>query len=189
MAMNKLIENLTIQPARFSKGQRIFQVSFVIVVSQILIQVLQASLGALLQQTSATSATALIGVFYRVHQEGMQMILTGRNILLEGPAASIQCFIWLLVGFGVLLVRKRPGFQDSVCGMVRTLVFAYVANTVRITLLATGVAFPNLAGGLDVMAHPVYELIWFGSWLFCGVLPLWSWARKIRSVPSGNIGW
>lgn len=140
-------------------------------------------------QTSASSASGLIGIFYRVHQEGLQIILTGRNILLEGPSASVQSFIWLLVYFGALLLRKRPGFQDSVCGLVRTLVSAYVTNTARITLLATGVAFPNLAGGLDVMSPPVYALIWFGSWLLCGVLPLWRWARKIRSVPSGKMGW
>lgn len=141
--------------------------------------VLQRTLGYLLQQLSALGAASLLGVFYRVQVEGIRILLAGQNILVDLPCAGTQSATYLLLFFALLMTLKRPKVIIVIPGLLIALLLAYLANTVRITVLAIGIAFPNVVGHVDVMSQPWHDEIGLASLLFFGLLPLLWLSRRL----------
>ncbi len=144
---------------------------------------LQRTLGYVLQQASAVGAAFLLGIFYRVEREGIRILLDGHNILVDLPCSGTQAATFMLLFFAVLMALKRPGRLEAGLGVLHALLLAYLANTVRITILCVGVAFPNVLGGIDVMAQPWHDLIGLGCLLLLGFIPL---MRRAASMPSAS---
>lgn len=150
-----------------------------------LANLIQRTAGYLLQLASATGVAGLLKVlaFPDVRQEGIRILLAGKDILVDLPCSGTQSVLWLLLFFTVLMILCRPNRGDGLQGLVLTLVVAYLANTLRILMLAIGIAFPQAIGGIDVMAQPWHDAIGLFTLLVAGILPVLFWARMVRPQP------
>ena len=139
-----------------------------------------------LQASSAFIATALMGVAYYVKQEGPAIWLDGQNILPENPACSLGVvFVMLLLSAALASMRRLP-ITSSVQLGLRAFGLAWLANTVRVTLLAVWVAFPNLAGNIDVMQvlpHIALVLLTVGP----AMVALFKACRTVTSISPGDV--
>ena len=135
----------------------------------------------LLQQTSVQTVGWLLGVFYRVHADGLRLLLCGQNILPDRPQSSAMAAFVLLAFFLWLAWVRRPSYKQAVMGFWVTLFMIYATNVSRIFILAAGSAFPNLVGHVDVSLPLWHDLISGLSLLFAGLLPLGVWAMSWHS--------
>jgi len=97
---------------------------------------------------------------------GLQSLSSARSILL------------LFLCLALLAALARPGLKQALVGGALTLVAGLLANMVRISLLATGIARPQFFLGADVMAQPWHDLVGLLT-LAAGALPLLIWAGKV----------
>lgn len=123
-------------------------------------RMVQRSLGFGLQQLSADGACALLGtVFDSVRCEGIRILLDGRDVLVDLPCSGARTLLLTALAFTLAAAVVRPRPRDALIGAVVMLAAAVFANTVRISVLAVGIAFPDMLGGIDVMAEPWHDAI------------------------------
>jgi len=78
----------------------------------------------------------------------------------------------------VVAAIKRPKLQQSIIGVAICLAAAIVSNSLRITLLALGIAYPNWMGGINVMSSPWHDIIGLIT-LTVALLPILWWMQKL----------
>ena len=142
-------------------------------------RVLQRLLGFPLQQLSAAGACGGLRALFGdgVQCQGVRIMLAGQDVLVDLPCSGSRTLLLLAILFTALAARRRPGPGRAVVGVIVTLVAAWLANSLRIAILAVGIAFPGLVG-IDVMAQPWHDLIGTGT-LILGVVPIWWWQRRL----------
>ena len=156
-------------------------------------RIIQRIAGYGLQHLSAGSACyALKAGFGDVTCEGVRLLVYGKDVLVDLPCSGARGLLLLLLLFAVLTAVRRPSLLGVLSGFVLTLFSALFTNTIRIVVLALGIALPRYFGGIDVMAQPWHDLIGLAC-LLLGCLPLIVWARFIQHkdvlLPSANSGW
>ena len=122
-------------------------------------RILQRVLGFGLQLLSAEGAGFMLSLFWDVQVQGAGIILSGQNVLVDLPCSGARGIMQLLILLGALMAVVRPGFKRSLVALFTVLLSAIAGNVCRICLLALGMVFPAVVGGLDVMAQPWHDLI------------------------------
>lgn len=150
-------------------------------------RLLQRMGGYGLQQLSSGGACGLLQlVSDHVECRGVRILIEQADVLVDLPCSGTRGALLLATLFAALMSWARPDWRQGVFGALLLLASAFAANTLRITLLALGLAYPERIGGTDVMAQPWHDLI--GLTCFgIGALPLlWFAARyaytRVRPV-------
>lgn len=138
-------------------------------------RILQRTLGHGLQQISADGACLLLsGIYENVACSGVRIMLAGRDVLVDLPCSGARTLLLTALGFALAAAVVRPTWRMAFAGALLTLLCAIAANIVRITVLATGIAFPDTLGGINVMAQPWHDTIGYAAMLLgLAALPLW----------------
>lgn len=139
-----------------------------------------------LRQVSVWGTGWLLGIFYRVHVSGDRLFLCGQDILLETPGSGAMYGFCLLALYIAVVMFKRPTSAKCMEGLVKTLLWIVVANTVRTFILSTGVAFPNLVGHVSIMAQPWQAFTGVTILLLLGFLPVCWWAMTTPAAQNGE---
>jgi exosortase/archaeosortase family protein len=150
-------------------------------------RVMQRTIGYGLQLLSAEGAGALLSLFWEIQVEGMRILLAGRDVLVDLPCSGARGLMLMLIFISALMAVLRPGFGRGLLLGVLALAASLLGNIVRISLLAVGLAFPELIWGLNVMAQPWHDLIGLFS-LALAVLPVvWLLRRRKNQTQSQYI--
>ncbi len=157
--------------------------AFVFAISLPFANLLQRTAGYVLQLVSAHGARNVMGLFADVEGSGIRMLLNGREILVDLPCAGTGCILWLLLFYGILMTLRRPPLFSGFLGLFGVVFCAYLVNTLRITLLAVGIAWPAAIGHLDLLAQPWHDLLGIAILVVGGFLPLCAVASR---MPSGG---
>ena len=156
-----------------------FWLSVLFALSLPLERLLQRMGGYGLQQLSSGGACGLLQFFSdNVECRGVRILIEQADVLVDLPCSGTRGAVLLATLFAALMSWARPNFKNGALGIALLLVCAFASNTLRITLLALGLAYPEQVGGLDVMAQPWHDLIGLFS-LFLGALPLLMFARRV----------
>ena len=81
-------------------------------------------------------------------------MLDGHAVLVDLPCSGARTLLLLLLAFAVAAAVVRPGLRAALLGAALTLVAALVSNTLRIAVLAIGIARPNYFGGSELWLSP-----------------------------------
>ncbi len=123
-------------------------------------RILQRLIGFGLQHLSADGACMLLqGIFSEVQCAGIRILLAGRDVLVDLPCSGVRSITLLCLLYATLMCVFRPSLLRGLLIGVVTLASALLANVIRISFLATFIAFPEKIGGIDVMAQPYHDLI------------------------------
>jgi exosortase/archaeosortase family protein len=123
-------------------------------------RILQRLIGFGLQHLSADGACWLLhGFFDSVQCAGIRILLAGRDVLVDLPCSGVRSITLLCLLYATLMCVFRPALLRGVLIGAVTLASALLANVIRISFLATFIAFPEKIGGIDVMAQPYHDLI------------------------------
>lgn len=155
--------------------------AFVFALSLPFANLLQRTAGYVLQLVSAHGARSLMGLFADVEGSGIRILVNGQEIFVDLPCAGTGCILWLLLFFGILMTLRRPALFSGFLGLFGVLLCAYVVNTLRITLLAVGIAWPAAVGHLDLLAQPWHDLLGIAVLVIGGFLPLCAVASRMSS--------
>ncbi|MGI9327232.1 MAG: exosortase T [Pseudomonadales bacterium] len=149
---------------------------------------LQRTLGFALQQGSALLACgALKGLGMSVECAGVRMQLNGVDLLVDLPCSGARLASLGGLVFATLAALTQPRWRDSCVGLCWLLVLVAFANTLRIVVLALGIAFPA-AVAVDLMAQPWHELVGLGA-LALLALGLACWSQRLPvAATSGERG-
>jgi exosortase/archaeosortase family protein len=123
-------------------------------------RILQRLIGFGLQHLSADGACLLLhGFFDSVQCAGIRILLAGRDVLVDLPCSGVRSITLLCLLYATLMCVFRPSWLRGLLIGGVTLASALLANVIRISFLATFIAFPEKIGGIDVMAQPYHDLI------------------------------
>lgn len=143
-------------------------------------RMVQRSIGFGLQQLSADGACALLGAaFDNVRCQGIRILLDGRDVLVDLPCSGARTLLLTALAYTLACAVTQPRARHAATGAVVMLVAAIVANMVRISVLAIGIAHPDAFGGIDVMDGIWHDAIGYGA-LAIGLLPLLGFMRVLR---------
>jgi exosortase/archaeosortase family protein len=151
-------------------------------------RIVQRGIGYGLQSLSADGACGLLGsLFDNVACEGIRIVIAGKDVLVDLPCSGARSALLLLLLFCAAAAVTRPGLPSALAGLAVTLAAALAANILRISILAVGIARPDLLSGIDVMAQPWHDLIGLVA-LLGGGLPVVFWAGRVRrpSAPAAK---
>lgn len=147
-------------------------------------RILQRVVGFGLQRLSAGGACSLLDLgFGDVACIGTRIVLASKDVQVDLPCSGARGLIQLLLLFTLVAALKRPRFAAAALGLSLTLAAGFVANTVRISVLAIGLAWPEKVFGFDVMAQPFHDLIGLAT-LALGALPVLAWVTLTRPKPA-----
>ena len=122
-------------------------------------RIIQRVVGYGLQQISAAGACGALSVgFDDVACHGTNIILRGVHVLVDLPCSGARGLLLIAAAFAIIAALTRPTSRWAVTGAATALLAALVANTLRISILAIGIAFRE-AVGFDVMAQPWHDAI------------------------------
>ncbi len=138
-------------------------------------RIVQRTIGFGLQQVSADGACLLLsGLYDDLVCEGTRIVVRGVDVLVDLPCSGAQALLLGLLGFSVAAAICRATPLAVAAGLVATLAAGVIANFIRISVLAVGLAQPQRLGGINVMAQPWHDLIGLGALLLvCAVLAVW----------------
>ncbi len=123
-------------------------------------RILQRLLGFGLQHLSADGACFVLrGFFDSVQCAGIRILLAGRDVLVDLPCSGVRSITLLCLLYATLMCVFRPSLLRGLLIGAVTLASALLANIIRISFLATFIAYPEKIGGVDVMAQPYHDLI------------------------------
>lgn len=149
-------------------------------------RILQRTIGFGLQHLSADGAClALKGLFGDVTCQGVRLVVSGTDVLVDLPCSGARAVLLLLLAFAVAATVCRPSIRACVAGGLIVLASAVAANVLRIVVLAVGLAKPAMVGGIDVMAAPWHDAIGLVA-LALGASPLLVWAGRVYRAPSNT---
>ncbi|MCF6198100.1 MAG: exosortase T [Hyphomicrobiaceae bacterium] len=145
-------------------------------------RIAQRTIGYGLQSISSDGACLLLGSFFDdLKCFGVRLVLEGKDVLVDLPCSGARSILLLLLCFALVAVLVRPTIKQAVIGGGLTLLAGLLANMVRISLLAVGIARPQTFFGAEVMAQPWHDLIGLFT-LALGALPLLLWAGRVVST-------
>lgn len=142
-------------------------------------RIVQRSIGYVLQDISAQGACgALSALFGDVQCAGVRITVEGADVLVDLPCSGARSMILFAFAFTICAALARPGWRAAMLGAVLAFAAAIIGNVLRITMLASGVAFGPEQLGFDVMAQPWHDLA--GLIALAAVAPvLILWARRV----------
>ncbi len=141
--------------------------------------IMQHTIGYGLQLMSAVGACQLLSLGAEpVQCEGVRILLAGKDVLVDLPCSGARGLLLLFILLSALARITRPSWLYASVGIVITLIAAFIVNTIRIVLLAIGLAYADNLGGIDVMAQPYHDIIGFTA-LGIGIIPVVWWAMKV----------
>jgi exosortase/archaeosortase family protein len=122
--------------------------------------VLQRLLGFALQHLSAAGACGLLQLSRdAVSCSGVRILIAGKDVLVDLPCSGAQLLTHTLLMFALLAALRRPSLAAAAGGLVIAVAAAWLANSLRIAVLATGIAYPEFFGGADLMAEPWHDIV------------------------------
>lgn len=149
-------------------------------------RILQRFIGFGLQHLSADGACLLLrGLFAEVQCAGIRILLAGRDVLVDLPCSGVRSITLLCLLYVTLMCVLRPSVLRGVLIGAVTLASALLANVIRISCLATFIAYPEKIGGLDVMAQPYHDLIGLCCLLLAALPLVWLSGRCVSLPHSG----
>src|SRR5262245_31459002 len=143
-------------------------------------RIVQRTIGYALQHLSAGGACGVLQTLYgsgNVTCEGVRILLSGADVLVDLPCSGARTLLWTLLAFAASASLCRPTPLQAAAGFAVTLASALLANILRIVVLAIGIAEPARLGGIAVMEQPWHDLIGLGA-LALACLPLMFWLRR-----------
>ncbi|MDV7141199.1 exosortase T [Tropicimonas sp. TH_r6] len=144
--------------------------------------VVERLLGFPLQMLSAQLSCALLGlVFEETACAGIRITLAGQDVLVDLPCAGASGLLLLLGFFVAMNVVMRPRWSVTLVWLAVTLTLALLGNSLRIALLAAG-----LAHGIDTMAEPLHSLTGLVT-LALSAVPLALWYRPAPARPPAQL--
>jgi exosortase/archaeosortase family protein len=145
-------------------------------------RIAQRTIGYGLQSISSDGACLMLGGFFdQLKCYGVRIVLEGKDILVDLPCSGARSILLLLLCFALVSALVRPTFKQAIIGGLLTLMAGLFANMVRISLLAVGIARPELFFGADVMMQPWHDIIGLLA-LALGAAPLLIWAYKVSAA-------
>ena len=146
-------------------------------------RIVQRTIGYVLQEASAEGACMLLSfVFPETLCEGLNIVLDAKEVLVDLPCSGARAMVLFLLLFTFTSSLVRPTILQAALGLAITFASAFIANAVRISLLAAGMARPQLVLGADVMAQPWHDIVGLVP-LALAALPVLIWARRCRQTP------
>ena len=138
-----------------------------------------------LQHLAANGACSLLGVVYDdITCTGLDIALRGHELFIDLSCSGARTLLLYSIVFAGLAAVVRPGARQAAAGFGLALLAGITVNSLRIALLAAGLAHePSL--GFDVMEHPWH----MGVGLAClpvGLIPLVVWAGWVHRTPSAG---
>jgi exosortase/archaeosortase family protein len=123
-------------------------------------RIAQRLIGYPLQEVSAKLACGGLGLLFSdLSCSGIRIALAGRDVLVDLPCSGTSGLMLSLALVVVLFARYRPRFPVAVFWTGVALVLSLLGNGLRIGLLATGIAYPELVFGADVMVSPLHDVV------------------------------
>ncbi len=140
--------------------------------------IVQRSIGYGLQHISAFFACGILSaLFAEVECYGVRLIVSGKEALVDLPCSGAKSLLLLGLGYSICAAVCRFSWQRAIWGAMVMLCVAVMVNSLRIVMLAIGIAHPHWLGGIDVMDEP-----WHGGigliCLLLGMIPLLLLAKK-----------
>ncbi len=140
-------------------------------------RIFQRTIGYGLQHLSADGACFMLGgLFENVMCNGVRIFLNNVDVLVDLPCSGARTILLLFLFFCLLASVIRPSLKMACFGGVIMISAGLVANVLRITVLAIGIAFPESFFNIDVMAEPWHSLIGLVMLALAGTA-LMAWAR------------
>lgn len=140
-------------------------------------RLIQRTMGFSLQQLSAAGACQVVKVgFDDVVCAGTRIAVAGHDVMVDLPCSGARGLVQLLFLFAVLATLARPRLGAGLAGFAVAVAAGLLGNTMRISLLAIGIARPTF--GVDVMTSTWHGVIG----LFClavAAAPIVLWARWV----------
>ncbi len=147
---------------------------------------LQRTLGFALQQGSALLACgALKGLGLSVECAGVRMQLGAVDLLVDLPCSGARLASLGGLVFATLAALLRPCWRQSFAGVCCLLALIALGNTLRIVVLALGIAFPT-AVAVDLMAQPWHDLVGLSA-LALVALGLVRWAQRLPVAATNGL--
>ncbi|MFB6371796.1 MAG: exosortase T [Bradymonadaceae bacterium] len=141
-------------------------------------RIVQRLVGYGLQHLSAGGACSLLQIaFDDVACSGVDIRLLGERVLVDLPCSGAQGLVLFCVLFAGLASIARPTVRESAVGVGLAALSALVANSLRIALLAAGLAHEARLG-IDVMNQPWHDAVGLVC-LAVGFVPLLMWGRYV----------
>lgn len=151
-------------------------------------RILQRSIGYVLQDLAADGACLLLSTVYRdLVCSGVRLILQGADILVDLPCSGARTLLLGLLGYCLAAACRRPAIRPAVTGLAITLLTAMVANMLRISLLAIGLAKPSGLAGINVMEQPWHDAIGLLALSIVGSAIV-LWAMRLRRREASGCG-
>lgn len=146
-------------------------------------RVMQHTVGFGLQSLSAGSVCLILGgLFDNVHCHGVRILIDQADVLVDLPCSGARTLLLLQLFYAACMTVCRPSIVSGLFGFSVTLFSSLWINIFRIMALAVGIAFPEWAFGVDVMAEPWHSLIGLLG-LALGCVPILIWARSTNDSP------
>ncbi len=123
-------------------------------------RIIERSIGQGLQELSADGACAILGLFFDdVTCNGVNLVLSGRSIMVDLPCAGISGLVLLATVLLFAATLTRPSLGRLFTTGLLALATALFGNILRVTLLSVGATYgPDLVG-LDPLLEPWHSLI------------------------------
>ena len=146
-------------------------------------RVMQHTVGFGLQSLSAGSACLILGgLFDNVSCHGVRILINQKDVLVDLPCSGARTLLQLQLFYAACMTVYRPSLTSGLFGFCVTLFSSLWINIFRIMALAVGIAYPEMALGMDVMAEPGHSLLGLTA-LALGCLPILLWARFTEDTP------
>ena len=149
-------------------------------------RIAQRTIGYGLQSVSSDGACLMLGSVYDdLKCYGVRLVLEGKDVLVDLPCSGARSILLLLLCFALVASVVRPSFRQALVGGLATLLAGLLANMVRISVLAIGIASPDTLFGIDVMMQPWHDMVGLLA-LVLGATPLLLWAHKVTSTRAAS---
>lgn len=143
-------------------------------------RVIQRTIGYILQHISADgSCFILSSIFESVHCEGIRILINNKDVLVDLPCSGAHSTLLLLLLYSAFMALYQPSLKQGIIGLILTGITALIANVIRITMLAIGIAYPSIIFDIDVMQSPWHDLMGIIA-LIIGAMPVLFCAYRIK---------
>ena len=139
-------------------------------------RIIQRTIGYGLQSVSADGACLVLNSFFdNVRCNGVRILIDHQDVLVDLPCSGARALLLLLLFYSTCMTVCRPGIAKGIAGLGLTIMSGILVNVIRIIVIATGLVYPKLFMGIDVMAAPWHDLLGL-IFLSIGCLPVIYWA-------------
>ncbi|MEM8796041.1 MAG: exosortase T [Pseudomonadota bacterium] len=146
-------------------------------------RILQRLLGYPLQEASAFGACKTLGLFFDdLICEGVRLQVEGKDVLVDLPCSGTIGLMLSLAALAALNALYHPTLRQIVVWTTATLGLSLLGNTLRISLLATGLVYEE-ATGINVMAQPLHDLIGYATIALSLAPVLWLYRPEGARAP------